>query len=131
MRSHFRRNGVEVLSDWLDLDFTLHYTPEQLHEEALKDLKAIDECDVFILYNPVMTHRKGTGGRHLEMGYALARGKHIIVVGETRENVFQSLKEVAFLTWDYNHHMNMLADAVMLILREPHYAELRQGSGTV
>ncbi len=131
MRKHFRLNGVEVLSDWLDLDFGLHYTPEQLHDEALKDLKAIDNCDVFILYNPVSTHRKGTGGRHLEMGYALARNKKIVVVSEVRENVFQSLDNVAFLTWDYHNHMNMLADALTLILRELENAELRKGAGTV
>lgn len=130
LRSHFRQNGLKVNADWIDLDFSLHYSPAQLDEEARKDLMAIDAADVFVLYNPMSHQRGGTGGRHVEMGYALARQVPVIVIGEKRENVFQSLNEVTFLEWANHKRMDLLAEALMLVLREQ-YAELREGSGTV
>lgn len=129
LRHRFQTNGVEVTSGWLDVDFTLQRTNQQLGEEARKDLNDIEKADVFILYNPISHQRKGSGGRHVEMGYAIAINKPIIVVGEVQENVFQYLPELMFLTWEYNNHMNMLADALLLMLREN--AELCKGSGTV
>lgn len=54
---------------------------------ALLDLADVDRADTVISY----THPRGTftngGGRHVEFGYALARGKRLVVIGE-RENVF-------------------------------------------
>lgn len=99
--------------------------------EARKDLVDIERADIFVLYNPLRYQRMGTGGRHVEMGYALARDKRIIVIGEIEENVFQQLDEVTFLVWDYHNHMSMLADALALMVREITDAKLRQGSGTV
>lgn len=131
LRRRFQTNGFKVTSGWLDVDFTLERTNEQLGDEARKDLNDIESADVVILYNPISHQRKGTGGRHVEMGYAIAREKPIIVVGEVRENVFQYLSDVGFLAWEYNNHMNMLADALIAILKGPEYAELRERSGTV
>lgn len=54
---------------------------------AKLDLDDVDACDTLISF----TFPRGTlssgGGRHVEFGYALARGKRLIVIGE-RENVF-------------------------------------------
>lgn len=54
---------------------------------AVLDLEDVDACDLIISF----TYPRGTmtsgGGRHVEFGYALAKGKRAILIGE-RENVF-------------------------------------------
>lgn len=56
-------------------------------EISLLDLEDVDRCDAIVSF----THSRETlthgGGRHVEFGYALAKGKRLIVIGE-RENVF-------------------------------------------
>lgn len=59
-------------------------TREQI---ALLDLEDVDRADAVVSF----THPRGTltsgGGRHAEFGYALAKGKRVIVIGE-REHIF-------------------------------------------
>ena len=54
---------------------------------AILDLDDVNACDVLLAF----THPYGTqtpgGGRHVELGYALAKGKTVCIIGE-RENVF-------------------------------------------
>lgn len=54
---------------------------------ALLDIEDVDACDTLVSF----TKPRGTlttgGGRHVEFGYGLARGKKMILIGE-RENVF-------------------------------------------
>lgn len=54
---------------------------------AILDLADVDACDTLVLF----TFPRGTlttgGGRHVEFGYAMARGKNLVVIG-SRENVF-------------------------------------------
>lgn len=59
---------------------------------ALDDLVDINSCDVFVLItaNQLMGKATTSGGRHVETGYALAKGKHIIVLGEP-ENIFHRI----------------------------------------
>jgi nucleoside 2-deoxyribosyltransferase len=57
---------------------------------ALMDLDDIDAADCIISYNNGKSTR---GGRHVEFGYALARGKEMIIVGE-RESVFHHLSNI-------------------------------------
>ena len=61
-------------------------------EHALNDLSDVDDCDVFVLITAKYLGVEATasGGRHVETGYALARGKRIIVLGEP-ENVFHRI----------------------------------------
>lgn len=56
---------------------------------AIDDLEDIDAADALVLVNPRHLHGSGRGGRHVELGYALARGKRVLLVGD-RENVFHS-----------------------------------------
>ena len=56
---------------------------------ALDDFEDIDAADVLALWNPKHHHGAGSGGRHVEVGYALARGKRVVLMGD-RENVFHS-----------------------------------------
>src|ERR1700753_2999599 len=54
-------------------------TREQI---ALLDLEDVDKADAVVSF----THPRGTatmgGGRHVEFGYALAKGKTVILIGE-------------------------------------------------
>jgi len=54
---------------------------------ALLDLEDVDKADTVVSF----TYARGTlhtgGGRHVEFGYGLAKGKRLAVIGE-REHVF-------------------------------------------
>lgn len=75
--------GHEVVARWV------YGGEEGLTRAAIAalDLDDVDACDTLVSF----TFPRGTlstgGGRHVEFGYALARGKRLIVIGE-RENVF-------------------------------------------
>ena len=90
--------GVYVTSTWLtehdsaSMDALKARGRQALMDDARKraieDFKNIDEADYLVLYKPVELHRKPTtGGHHVEVGYAQAKGKPVIIFGE-RENVF-------------------------------------------
>ena len=79
---------IEVVSRWLngshdgDGDVT---EPLLLRRFAYEDLEDIEKCDVVVA---MAGHGGVSGGRHWECGYAMAKGKRIIIVGQ-RENAFQ------------------------------------------
>jgi nucleoside 2-deoxyribosyltransferase len=81
--------GVEITSTW-------NYGGEEgLDREgiAMLDLKDVDRCDTLVSYTqPLGTMTKG-GGRHVEFGYGLAKGKRLILIGE-QENVFHHHPDV-------------------------------------
>lgn len=70
---------------------------------AIEDLYDINQADCFIAF----TEKDGTapnasrGGRHVELGYAIAKGGKLILLVGPRENVFCHLPEItAFETWE-------------------------------
>lgn len=77
------QQGHEVTSTWL----------KQVDKEddatARMDLADVDACEMLILWQPGY-EEQGTGGRHVEFGYALARGKLLTVIGR-RSNAFHQL----------------------------------------
>lgn len=93
-----RLSGVKVTSSWLEEP---HVPQAQLHDVEEKDLLTyattdlidIDRADwvVFESMDPTTPTRRG--GRHVEFGYALAKGKKILVVGP-KENIFHYLPEI-------------------------------------
>lgn len=93
--------GVEVTSTWLtDADgnsANMAAIKDRFHDcrcRAVKDFQDIDAADVYVLYKPKALHRKPTtGGHHVELGYALAKGKPCFIIGD-RENVFHYLPGV-------------------------------------
>lgn len=101
--------GIKVTSRWIDChtdvvgDFTASFTQEFLNANPEKcaplgqhDLDDLDEADCVISF----TGSGLKGGRHVELGYALARGKRLFVIGP-RENVFHTLPIVEhFDDWD-------------------------------
>jgi nucleoside 2-deoxyribosyltransferase len=79
--------GVAVTSSWLDLTGPLPTTAEEARAAALLDLGDLDRADEVVAFTELPAIGYLTGGRHVEVGYALAVGKPIWLVGPP-ENVF-------------------------------------------
>ena len=85
--------GFVVTSRWLK-------APDELADEhARKDLADVAAADVLLALNPPGWESAGTGGRHVELGYAIALRKQIVLVGE-RSNIFHYLNDIVVLPWD-------------------------------
>lgn len=106
IRDVLERMGHKVTSRWIDCHPDTNGTPElenSLSQEALTaapevgarfaqvDVADLEAADVVISFTS--PDGGGKGGRHIEFGYGLARGKQMILVGP-RENVFHTLPEV-------------------------------------
>jgi hypothetical protein len=102
VRDWLEEQGHKVTSRWIDChsdivgDFTSSFTqdflnanPDRCAPLGQHDLDDLDEADWVISF----TGGGLKGGRHVELGYALARGKRLFVVGP-RENVFHTLPAV-------------------------------------
>ena len=87
LRKGLNAHRITVTSRWIDLDFSL-VPEEEYGAHAQWDFDDIDDAHFVILYNPKAVHKTGTGGRHVETGYALAKGIPIVYIGEVDENVF-------------------------------------------
>lgn len=93
-----KKKDVNVISTWINggPDYHRMVEGDVQHNNALgdEDISQIEDCDVFVAFT---TNAGGKGGRHFELGYAIAVSKHrntrgpatpaIILVGP-RENVF-------------------------------------------
>jgi len=94
LAGHLRDQGVIICTRWLD------GRGENMSRDgqARMDLEDIRECDVLVHIAPGQVgDGYRSGGRHVELGYALAFGKPIIHVGQA-ENVFHDLSlEVAIV----------------------------------
>ena len=71
---------------------------------AEEDLFDIDQSDALLLLTQHEPHV--AGGRHVEAGYALARGKRLYILGP-RENIFYHLPQVWQFS-DWNQLLNVL-----------------------
>lgn len=105
-RTELEALGHTVTSRWIDGDHQIddgQTIDAQVSEKvrfAREDITDLVAAEVFIAFTEEPRAPLGTrGGRHIELGYALALGKRVIVVG-WRENVFCWLPEVEFHdTW--------------------------------
>lgn len=85
--AHLEANGCAVTSTWLR-------QPDQMADEFAKlDLADVARADVLLAFNPRGWEQKGTGGRHVELGYALALGIPVVLLGE-RSNIFHFLDSI-------------------------------------
>ena len=92
------------VSGWLEpgvrdrniYDDTGHYIRTWSLNYAKGDFQDIDACDVFILSDDGYP---STGGRNVELGYALAQGKHIIRVGPSSNIFADALCDDEFYNW--------------------------------
>ena len=103
-------DGHEITSSWLwgshaitqgTVNAAPAHTDEHIMEQTAQDLTDIDTCDVLVLLTShwITSHyelkkdQTTSGGRHFESGYAWARNKRIITLGEP-ENIFQRCTKV-------------------------------------
>ena len=84
---HLEALGHEVTSGWL------HGHVGMDDEHARRDLADVLAADLLLLLNPADYAEKGTGGRHVEVGYALALNIPVVIVG-VRSNIFHHLDRV-------------------------------------
>lgn len=75
-------------------DANLPAPPEHREEYAVKDLDDVMDADCVINFTEA-PGAGGRGGRHVEMGVALATRKRTIVIG-FRENIFHHYQRVEF-----------------------------------
>ena len=91
------------VASWLDVaareedvrDSGGRYIGAVCREYAQCDLRDIAACDVFVL---VDDGEPSSGGRHVELGYALALGKHVVRVGPGSNIFAASLPDVSLET---------------------------------
>lgn len=87
---------------------------QHLARFATEDLEDIDAADVLVCFTEPPRTGPARGGRHVEMGYALAKGKPIICVGH-RENVFYCLPHLFFCDqWEDAFHLLTNASGAQL-----------------
>lgn len=86
-----RALGHEVSSRWLrergDLSGDLTESAALYQERAERDLTDIDLAQTLVYFTEDPAVGIKRGGRHVEAGYALGRGKNLYIVGP-RENIF-------------------------------------------
>lgn len=87
LRELLKASEIECTSTWLN-------APENIDERwAKRDLSDVARCDVFVAMNPEDWASRGTGGRHVEFGYALALRKPVVILG-ARTNIFHHIRDV-------------------------------------
>jgi hypothetical protein len=107
VRDVLQAMGHTVTSRWIDQhggDQLESATHAQLNSQSeacavygQHDIEDIEAAETVISFT--YPDGGGKGGRHIEFGYALAKGKRMILVGP-RENIFHTLPEVErFESW--------------------------------
>lgn len=126
------RIGYTVTSSWLDESHPIGdgttgaatgLDDGQVALQASTDLADIDKADLLVLFTSD-TARVGifsaiSGGRHIETGYAIAKGLPVLVVGEP-ENIFHRLGRAVTVVSDW--HEAVLELAARLVNERRHEA---------
>lgn len=90
------RKGNKIIARWLSgrhgASFEAIGDGERC-ASALEDLEDIDNCEFLVLFGEEKSVGYLSGGRMVELGYAIAQGKAIVIVGP-KENVFQFVPHV-------------------------------------
>lgn len=112
LAAELTRMGHEITSRWLETEWVNRpgdgaaAPPEYREKYAAIDMEDVRAADCVVNF----TEAPGDGsrgGRHVELGLAVAWGKRIIVVGH-RENLFHHLPVVEFFNsqWDVLRALN-------------------------
>lgn len=91
--------GMRVTSRWIDSPpHDKSHTPGSLENahKGVSDLEDIDAADTLIAFTGIPST---TGGMHVEFGYALAKGKRLVIVGPYA-NIFHRQAHIRFETWE-------------------------------
>ena len=96
-REQMRRMGYNVTSSWLDEVWRDYDAPDEVRvENAHRDFEEIEDAHCLIIDT---FDESATGGREVEMGYAMYKGITVVLVGPKR-NVFHYIVNKHFETWD-------------------------------
>lgn len=90
--------GFTVTSTWLEEKYDPNIKITDIADDTNRELAAIDlydidRSDTLIFFAEDQNNQPPRGGRHVEFGYALARGLDIVVIG-VKENIFHYLKPI-------------------------------------
>jgi hypothetical protein len=94
-------SGLLVTSTWLHAQPVDLEDPSAAAAAAERDLRDLQAAEIFIGFTePVTSASRGRGGRHLELGVALALDKRILLVGPEREHIFHQIGDIAlYANW--------------------------------
>ena len=85
-----RQNGHDIIAEWLRGENNGTDQPDFIRKGCAEvDLRDIDSCEALVIFNDVPE----SPGRNIEYGYALAKGKRLIVVGGGTSIFFQLAHE--------------------------------------
>lgn len=99
-RARFRAAGFVCTSQWID-NGEEEVAIKTRHDAAQMDLDDIDLADALVLYTLDHGTMFTSGGRMVELGYALAKNKGVFIIGD-RENVFCHLNQVVICKDTYD-----------------------------
>jgi len=115
-RAELEDAGIAVTSRWLLGGHEWVGTPEEaiprdhLARFATEDLEDIDAADVLVAFVDQPSTR---GGLWTELGYAIGRGKPVIVIGQS-PNIFTALPTLIHVeSWASALHLLWNADATV------------------
>lgn len=89
LRQRLAAAGIGCTARWI----TDALSAELSDEWARNDLADVASADALVALNPEGWESRGTGGRHVEFGYAIALDKPIYLMG-ARTNIFHYLSRV-------------------------------------
>lgn len=87
-----QKHGIDSTARWVTAEASGSKFEAERRFFALMDLQDINEADIVVVFSEQQDFNNGTGGRHVEYGYALARQKTIVLCG-SKENVFHHLAD--------------------------------------
>lgn len=92
--------GATVTSSWLKESYSPNIHMSEVPEATSREIADIDlwdirAADTFVFFSEDQDKQPPRGGRHFEMGYALAHDKRMFVIGKP-ENIFHFLPEIKF-----------------------------------
>lgn len=110
VRDHLELFGHTVLSSWLDSPRHNRRSEVENGAQIAADLclQEIDQCDLFVLVVED-DRRQHKGNTHVQMGYAIGKGKQVVILGAP-ENMMSRCSQVTVLS-TANELVNQLQSA--------------------
>lgn len=95
LREQLVAAGHVCTSNWLDEEPMTDPSDHEVRQKvAIMDVRDVISADVLLLRNPKESQRRGTGGRRVEFGIAVAYDMPILILGDASECVFDDLPNV-------------------------------------
>lgn len=115
IRDRLSEYGIEVTSRWIEGNHenlvemvqkkgtyekvNISSDPNESKRFAEEDLEDIDKAQILVFFSEDINPQRNRGGKHVEYGYALGKGKWVILVGSVK-NVFQNINHLQVDTVD-------------------------------